>query len=700
MAVRRSARLRNRQASNVSHPQIHRLLTPIHSLAQVCPCFCLVKYQTTNFGSWLKEPQPPASPVNNTTTDTTNNNNKLPSVMERDETPADVPSNHTTTNTTTTTPKSTTNVRTPHKATPAQKQTPAKTPTSAVTRPSHQEMHPSKVHQSTTKQADSGLILGFNPIKKDAEGNVMKDSLVETTPSKTKTSPASTYYGTPAFEFKFSSADSQLSDEAKKLMESVREDVARIKAQMVQEKESQPDQDSNNQTENRKIAEPKGQASRFNAAHMAEFKKMDSIAGHASAFRATPGRFQPVRKDLKRTTSTARLDESNQNSPTKSPTKSPAPATVGAKRVKRDRSDDTSTRRQTVGEKSASKPAVTRTRPAIRSSLMTPTRASMARTSSTSLRPPRTSMLPRPSLAHSPTSKQSNTPRTPNTDFNPRFKSGLPQLNLKSILRPHQPLFSKDPAKIAAGTHVAAPEFSSKFLLGSTHDASEESAVTPSPKKRVEFSSSTRLQDDEALPSPSPSKFTAGSPSRVASDIVYPTLPALTPDHASKKSDSKTKSPTIRHVRQSDAPTNLSLPDIPGVPHGIGSKKRHRETEATHDPSLPDVPGVPHGIGNKKRHRDAAGRDVDTENVPPADTAAENRSAKRVKLSSPSKLSPFKFSPSKMPTPSPTKARSHTPLRSTTSASRTGTPASARQKSRNALTMSRLNALAQPKNRS
>ncbi|KAE8328245.1 hypothetical protein BDV39DRAFT_174193 [Aspergillus sergii] len=658
MAVRRSARLRNRQASN--------------------------------------EPQPPASPVNNTTTDTTNNNNTLPSVMERDETPADVPSNHTTTTTTTTTPKSTTNVRTPHKATPAQKQTPAKTPTSAVTRPSHQEMHPSKVHQSTTKQADSGLILGFNPIKKDAEGNVMKDSLVETTPSKTKASPASTYYGTPAFEFKFSSADSQLSDEAKRLMESVREDVARIKAQMVQEKESQPDQDSNNQTENRKIAEPKGQASRFNAAHMAEFKKMDSIAGHASAFRATPGRFQPVRKDLKRT----RLDESNQNSPTKSTTKSPAPATVGAKRVKHDKSDDTSTRRQTVGEKSASKPAVTRTRPAIRSSLMTPTRASMARTSSTSLRPPRTSMLPRPSLAHSPTSKQSNTPRTPNTDFNPRFKSGLPQLNLKSILRPHQPLFSKDPAKIAAGTHVAAPEFSSKFLLGTTRDASEEPAVTPSPKKRVEFSSSTRLQDDEALPSPSPSKFTTGSPSRVASDIVYPTLPALTPDHASKKSDSETKSPTIRHVRQSDAPTNLSLPDISGVPHGIGSKKRHRETEATHDPSLPDVPGVPHGIGNKKRHRDAAGRDVDTENVPPADAAAENRSAKRVKLSSPSKLSPFKFSPSKMPTPSPTKARSHTPLRSTTSASRTGTPASARQKSRNALTMSRLNALAQPKNRS
>ncbi|KAE8349453.1 hypothetical protein BDV28DRAFT_60881 [Aspergillus coremiiformis] len=650
MAVRRSARLRSRQASN--------------------------------------EPQPPASPViNDTSNNIKNNNNKLPSVMERDETPANAPSDHTTT------PKSTTIVHTPHKTTPApfHKQSPTKTPTSVVTRPSHQVMHPSKVHQSTTKQADSGLILGFNPIRKDAEGNVVKDSMVENTPSKIKASPASTNFGTPGFEFKFSCADSQLSDEAKKLMETVREDVAKIKAQMVQDKESQPDQTNSDQTEDRRFAQPKGKVSRFSAAHMAEFKKMDSIAGHASAFRATPGRFQPVQKTLKRTNSTARLDESNnQSSPMKSPTKSPAPATIRAKRVKHNKDDDTSTRRQTVSGKSTTRPAVTRTRPGVRSSLMTPTRASMARTSSTSLKPPRTTMIPRPSLAHSPTAKPSTAPRTPRTDFNPRFKSNLPTLNLKSILRTRQPLFSRDPVKIAAGTHMAAPEFSSNFLLGEARETSEEPAQTPSPKKHVEFSSSTRTADDDALPSPSPTKYPAASQSRVVSDIVYPTLPALTPDQASKKSGTETQSPTVRHVRPSNVTTTLSLPDIPGVPHGIGSKKRHRETEATHDPSLPDVPGVPHGIGNKKRHRDAAGREADTENVPPADSSADIRSAKRVKLSS----------PSKMPTPSPIKARSHTPLRSTTSGSRTGTPASMWQKGRGTLSISRLNLLAQPKNRS
>ncbi|KAE8149634.1 hypothetical protein BDV25DRAFT_172734 [Aspergillus avenaceus] len=653
MAVRRSARLRSRQASD--------------------------------------EPQPPASPGNKTNTNinnnnnNNNNNNQLPAVMERDETPAvDGPANHAT-------PKSTTTVRTPLKTASAPKRTPsAKTPTTVATRPPHQEMHPSKVHQSTTKQADSGLILGFNPIKKDADGNVVKDSAIENTPSKSRASPASNYYGTPAFDFKFASAESQLSDEAKKLMESVREDVARIKAQMVQDKESQPDR-ADDQADDRRIAQPKGKANRFSAAHMAEFKKMDSIAGHASAFRATPGRFQPVQKDLKRTNSKARLDEANKSSPSKSSTQSPAPATRGAKRTKVEKNDDTSTRRPTA-EASTSKPVQPRPRSTVRSSLLTPTRASMARTTSTSLRPPRTSLIPRRSMAQSPTSKLISTPRTPRTDFNPRFKSSLPTLNLKSILRPHRPLFSRDPTKIAAGTHVAAPEFSSDLLLSGSRDASEELARTPSPKKRVEFSSSTREQEDEAMPSPSPSKNAPASAPRPVSDIVYPTLPTLTPDQTFKKSSSEAKSPTIRHVRPSEPTTNLALPDISGVPHGIGSKKRHRETEATNDPSLPEVPGVPHGIGNKKRHRDAAGREPDAENVPPTDTPTEMRSAKRIKLGSPA--------PAKMPTPSPTKARSHTPLRSTSSSSRAGTPASARQKSASVLKRSRLNMLAQPKSRS
>ncbi|KAI9045740.1 uncharacterized protein KD926_007041 [Aspergillus affinis] len=679
MVVRRSARLRSRQASS-------------------------------------EEPQLPVDPVNNnnnnpTSNDdqntTTNTHTTLPAVMERDETPVvDAPpqpepkaatSSTSSTNLrtplkaappqpkTATTPSVAVNRGSPLKATPAQKtpsqktpsqktpsqKTPvAQTPTSVLTRPPHQEMHPSKVHQSTTKQADSGLILGFNPVKKDAEGKPVKESLGQDTPSKARPSPASTSFGTPGFEFKFSCHESQLSDEAKKLMESVREDVAKIKSQMtVDQKEAASQKADDQQAGDRRIAHPKGKTNRFSNAHMAEFKKMDSIAGHASAFRATPGRFQPVQKTLKRTNSKARLDESDKKSPAKAtPTKPAAVPAVSAvsasaKRVKHVKTDDTSTHRPTESEpRTPSKPAHVRPRSAVRNSLMTPTAASAARATYTSIKPPRASMIP--SLARSPSLNQPTAPRTPRTDFNPRFKTNIPSLsNLRSILRRnHQPLFSKDPSKIAAGTHVAAPDFESKMLVGSSRDASEDPVQTPSPKKRVEFSASTRSPAAEA--SPSPSKTPAVMPPPI-SNIVYPTLPVLTPDHAVSKSANAEAKHSIRQVSPSDAApvTTTSAPDVAGVPHGIRNKKRHRATED----------------------------EAEAENVPPVESPSGARSTKRVKLSSPS--------PTKMPTPSPTKARTHTPMRSSSSVSRSGTPASARQRSRGILSMSRMNMLSRPKNR-
>lgn len=615
--------------------------------------------------------------------------------MERDE-GRDVES-HTTTKTPTKsiqTPTKPSSVQTPVTST-AKKLIGAKTPTSAITRPSHDEMHPSKVHQSTTKQADSGLILGFNPVKKDANGNVVRETVAHDTPSKAKASPIS-QYGTPGFEFKFACQESQLSDEAKKLMESVREDVAKIKAQMVLEKDKQNAADRGAEGLNgrdRRIAQPKGKAGRFSSAHMAEFKKMDSIANHPSAFRATPGRFQPVGTTLKRTNSKAGFDEaeSRRQSPPKATAKPcPAPAAPSAKRVKHDKTDDVSTRRPTTEADKTPKAALPRPRSAARSSLMTPTRAFAARTSSVSLKPPRTSMIP--SLARSPVSKPAGIPRTPQTDFNPRIKSNLPTLGgLKSILRRHQPLFSRDPTKIAAGTHVAAPDFTCNFLLGSSREPSvtEELAPTPSPKKRVEFTPTTKspvakVDSELDQPSPSPSKITV-SVSHTSSDIVYPTLPVLTPEKTSAAAirSGQDGTPTIRHVRQSNVNAqSTALPDVAGMPHGIGNKK------AT---TLPDIAGVPHGIGNKKRHR-ATEDEADTENVPPAESTSDPRSAKRLKFSAPS---PAKAPPAL----SPTKARTHTPVRTSSISSRAGTPASARAKSRGVLSISRLNMLAQPKNR-
>ncbi|KAL4984227.1 hypothetical protein BDW68DRAFT_167398 [Aspergillus falconensis] len=566
-----------------------------------------------------------------------NNNdpqNSLDTVIEREE-PAESPGK-----------AQSTPAKVAHIPKTKSEKSPAKTPTTSLTRPTHYEMHPSKVHQSTTKYPDSGLILGFNPLKKDAQGNVVKEDPTQSTPSKTNASPASTFYGTPAFEFKFSCQDSELSDEAKKLMESVREDVARIKANMVNEKANAAAEAS--QTTERKIAKPKGKAGRFSDVHMAEFKKMDSIAGHASAFRATPGRFQPVQKTLKRTNSKARLDEpESQKSPARTMSKASDPSTPSAKRVKQDKAAATPQSR-------LPKSAISRARSSIRSSLLTPTRASLARQSG-SLKLPRTSMIP--SLVRSPLSKPAEAPSTPRTEFNPRFKSNIPTLSgLKSILRPHQPLFSKDPSKIAAGTHQAAPDFTPDLLLQPSRESSPAAAPTPSPKKRVEFTPCTQPRLAEEVISPSPSKNPATITYPSTSDVVYPTLPVLAPDRNAQKPA------TIRSVRPSDVPVEATLPEIPGMPHGLSHKKRHR----------------------------AAEDETDRENVPPADHGQE-RSVKRVKMNTPQ--------PSKTQASSPLKSRSQTPSRLGSGTVRKGTPASARSRSR-VLSMSRLNMLAQPKNRS
>ncbi|KAL3478535.1 hypothetical protein BJX99DRAFT_224280 [Aspergillus californicus] len=567
------------------------------------------------------------------------------------------------------TPKAQTPKHTP-KHTPKamlQRISPAKTPTTSIARPNLNEMHPSKVHQSTTKQPDSGLILGFNPIKKDAQGNVVKDTPAHNTPSKNNASPASAYYGTPAFDFKFPCQDSELSDEAKKLMESVRKDVARMKTQMIHEKVTEPE----SHNAERRIAKPKGKSTRFSDAHMAEFRKMDSIAGHASAFRAAPGRFQPVKMPLKRTNSKARLDEAESKPSPARVSEDSGLSTPTAKRVKHEKPASSANR-------SITKPAVPRPRAGVRSSLFTPTRASLARASlpraSASLKPARTTMIP--SIAKSPLSKPADVPSTPRTEFNPRFKSSIPTLSsLKSIIRRHQPLFSKDPTKIASGTHRTSPDFTPELLLQPSHESSHEPTQTPSPRKKVDFTPCTKPRATEELASPTPSKLPTLRTFPSMTDIVYPTLPALTPERGSAQT------PTIRPVRPSEDPVETT---ISGVPHGLGPK-RFRATDAPVEATLPEVPGMPHGLSHKKRHR-ATEDETEIENVPPVGDSAE-RSTKRVKISTPAR--------SKIFASSPLKPRSHTP-QSGPRAGRTGTPASARPRAR----MSRLNLLAQPKSRS
>lgn len=577
--------------------------------------------------------------------------------------------------------------------------TTARTPTSSsAVRPPREEMHPSKVHQSTAKQVDSGLVLGFKPIKRDSDGKVLNFGTTDTTPSKSKPSPAPNQFGTPGYDIKFGQ-ESQLSDEAKQLVDRVREEAKQIKEKMLFEKSQQDKKDDAAELSfgERKFAQPKGRAGRFSDVHMAEFKKMDSIANHASSFRGTPGRFQPVTKSLKRTKSKAQLDEPEpqDQSPSRSSssTKPPTTITTPIAQTKRTKFNPTeeapsstvpAEKKQSTVQKpvarAIARPTGPRPTTQVRSSLMTPTRASIARNTSgsLSLKAPKTSLIP--SLARSPSTQGLASPRTPRTDFNPRIKSNLPTLgHLKSILRKRQPLFSKDPSKIAAGTHVAAPDFKPGSLFSSSvNEDKDNTAPTPSPKKHVAFTPSVRSRYEETQVSPSRSKITTPTCPDL-SEVTYPTLPTLTPEAKAISEDNNAahaQSPTIRHVRKSNISQDavypeLDVTEVPVVAHGIA-----------------------HGIGNKKRHRDEVDdHDVpnseDRENVPPADALSGERSKKRLK------------SGPNPPTPSPVKNRPiKTPVRSASKFM--GTPGSVTasgKKSRSVLSLSRLNMLAKPKGR-
>ncbi|KAH9898955.1 hypothetical protein F4778DRAFT_178628 [Xylariomycetidae sp. FL2044] len=260
-----------------------------------------------------------------------------------------------------------------------------KTPTAATSvKLPLSEMHPSKVHP-TTAAPSSGLVHGFVDID-----YTQKPSEHVATPSKTPV-PSS------AFTFRRArpSAEQQLGPEAQRMMEELREQAAKIKDEMVAQREQERLEEAN-ANDGRKIARPKGKSSRFSAAHMAEFKKMDSIANHPSAFRATPGRLTTMNAGIKRSQSKANLDEpdSVRSKPTSA---RPAPKSIEkqrvepespTKRVRQRIEDDTSSTRPISRDGSAIPRPKSSGNDSVRSGiprsqthsyLSTPTKASLAR---------------------------------------------------------------------------------------------------------------------------------------------------------------------------------------------------------------------------------------------------------------------------------------------------------------------------------
>ena len=275
-------------------------------------------------------------------------------------------------------------------------------------RPSHANMHPEKVQQTTAKEPDSGFKLGFTDIKKSARRSIasVQNSPLRHHPRQSLPPPVS-----ENFEFKFAHS-SHLSEEAQKLMNNVREEAARIKSHMQAEKNKQDQEDVEAEQEftgvsaaGRKIAKPKGKAGRFSDVHMQEFKKMGSIANHPSAFRAKPGFAQPTQNSLKRSGSRAGFDEperprtAGKGTPGRPPPPFIRPASASpfksttralpdrlenlnsAKRARQSEHTDVSNAR--LIEESSKPSALPRPKSSISSTSMTPTVASLARSAST-----------------------------------------------------------------------------------------------------------------------------------------------------------------------------------------------------------------------------------------------------------------------------------------------------------------------------
>jgi hypothetical protein len=370
-------------------------------------------------------------------------------------------------------------------------------------RPAAEEMHPGHHHNTTFKPllpeagVDHGKVGHFTePIK----GN-KKLFGSEDTPCKVK-STQKPGISSPDFVFTFKRQSLELSPEARKMMAESREEAAKIRAQMAVRHEEcmVPPLKID-----RKIAQPKGKCGRFSDIHMAQFKKMDSIANHPSAFRTDPSKLTPKHKSLKRTQSNAGLDESDNNPfltgpSTDSDVKHADNDGPQLKRTKHKQEDSSSPARSSntrgnMGSRLPSTPMSARFNrlragiSPVRRQPHTPTgkinnissRSQSVKTWRSVLSPPLqrsasikslSSALPVKGAVSDAASKRS------------QLAAKLPLV--KSILRTPHRLYSNDPTKVAAGTHIPLP--SGHFNLDKELPPLPSTAPV---KKHVYFTAST-----------------------------------------------------------------------------------------------------------------------------------------------------------------------------------------------------------------
>ena len=342
----------------------------------------------------------------------------------------------------------------------------------------------------------SGLRLGFTDIKPSASRDELP-AAVRSTPSKITV---------PTSEFTFSFArranvDMKLGPEAQAMMDELREQAQKIKAKLTAERDAEKTEEE--QPNARKFAKPKGKAGRFSAAHMAEFKKMDSIENHPSAFRAQPGRVTPLKYGIKRSQSKADLDEHSSSRP-KQPAQASMESSVSkpkapvfadppspVKRARQHIDDDASSNRPMSRDGSAiPRPkssglgsAVPRSKPSF-ALLMTPTKSSLARSLSAKA-------AGQGSLVRSPSKST---------------LSGIPRSVTANSLATSNPVIEKDSQPVEAVAKSPTSRFDrvkSIFQRNKTASANPKSAL-PMPSALSSKTPAPARAQREVLPAPVP----------------------------------------------------------------------------------------------------------------------------------------------------------------------------------------------------
>ena len=507
----------------------------------------------------------------------------------------------------------------------------------------------------------------------------------------------------PTFDFSFERPESDLSVEAQKIMDSVREEAAKIKAQMVEERSKQESKDGEAVqlygAGGRKIAKPKGKSGRYSDVHKQEFKKMDSIAGHASIWKT---KFEANTSSLKRSPSKAGLDEPLGKLPRSKSFKNFGQSipsdrlenTSPGKRAKQNRHDDTSSARpvsrDTDSELESAQRNCAKAGPqsGLPSAVTTPTKSSLAR--SASVKAMKASMIP--SLSRSASKKTLGSLLAPKTEGSNKYLSSLSRFgNMKSILHRSQPKFSDDPTKVAAGTHLPLPQ-------GKMNLEKELPSLPGTPTmKRVLFSPSTKSPHGPVANSPSPSKIPTPHPQhqsqasngslQPSDSITYPDL-GNSPNITNRANIPRAATPgdfTFRSEKTMDfnttSPTTVTSP---------GSTIRHVRPSgiSTPLPAFNSLPSIPHGMSNKKRRRaDSDTEAEDDENVDPMTVNANNDDEPKTKKQ---RMNTSLEKRADAP-PSPTKRSA--------AGSRIPKPGSAKGTGRKGISLGRLNMLARPKER-